>query len=81
MRQKLATAAEKLFFYTDIFAMEAERFGQWTIIPYQFPKSMWIAGNLNANEQFFAELSGVPSPRFPVKPLHSSDATAHETDP
>ena len=53
--------------------MEAERFGQWTIIPYQFPKSMWIAGNLTANEQFFAELSGAPTLRFPSS--HCSPAT------
>ncbi len=46
--------------------MKAGRFGEWTIIPYQFPKSIAIAGNLAAIELFFAELSDLQSPRIPV---------------
>ena len=56
MRQTLATAAKKLFFYTVVSPRQTGRFGQWTIIPYQFPKSMAIAGNLAANQQFFRGL-------------------------
>jgi aspartyl-tRNA(Asn)/glutamyl-tRNA(Gln) amidotransferase subunit C len=33
--------------------MKAGHFGEWTIIPYQFPKSIAIAGNLAAIGLFF----------------------------
>jgi hypothetical protein len=56
MRGILATVAEKRLFPASVSPRQTGLFGEWTIIPYQFPKSMSIAGNLTANQQFLRTL-------------------------